>query len=114
VKLPASVGDALELGRARGLTRFPVWDTHDRRERIVGLISLNNLLFRPDLDPGKTVTEHIRPALYLDEDLRLEVGLRRMQRAGERLAIVLGRDRRETGIISLQDILKAMFGEVSL
>ena len=40
--------------------------------------------------------------------------MRRMQRAGHRLAIVLGRDRTETGIISLQDILKAIFGEVSL
>ena len=53
-------------------------------------------------------------ALFLDEDLRLEVALQRMQRAGQRLAIVLGRDRRETGILSLQDVLKVIFGEVSL
>jgi CBS domain containing-hemolysin-like protein len=52
--------------------------------------------------------------LYLDEDLRLEVALRRMQRSGQRLAVVLGRDQREIGIVSLQDILKLIFGEVSL
>ena len=56
----------------------------------------------------------MKPALYLEEDLRLEVALRRMQRSGQRLVIVLGRDRREIGIISLQDVLKIIFGDVSL
>jgi CBS domain containing-hemolysin-like protein len=40
--------------------------------------------------------------------------LRRLQRSGERLAIVLGRERREIGILSLQDVLNVIFGEVSL
>jgi CBS domain containing-hemolysin-like protein len=52
--------------------------------------------------------------LFLDEDLRLEIALRRMQRGGQHLAIVLGRDRRELGFLSLQDVLKVIFGEVSL
>jgi CBS domain containing-hemolysin-like protein len=46
--------------------------------------------------------------------MRMEVALRRMQRSGQRLAIVLGRDRREIGILSLEDVLKVMFGEVRL
>ena len=54
------------------------------------------------------------PALFVDEGMRLEIALRLMQRAGHRLAIVLGRDRVETGIVSLEDILKVMFGEVKL
>ena len=35
-------------------------------------------------------------------------------RAGQRLAIVLSRDGHEVGIVSLQDVLKAIFGEVRL
>ena len=58
--------------------------------------------------------EHVKSALYLEEDLRLETALRRMQRGGQRLAIVLARDRREIGILSLQDVLRVIFGEVSL
>ena len=75
---------------------------------------MNTLLFQPTLDTAKPVGEFLKPALYLDEDLRLEVALRRLQRSGQRLAIVLGRDRREIGILSLQDVLKVVFGEVSL
>jgi CBS domain containing-hemolysin-like protein len=37
-----------------------------------------------------------------------------MQRAGQRLAIVLTPDRREAGVVALEDILKLMFGEVKL
>jgi CBS domain containing-hemolysin-like protein len=110
----APVSEVLALGRARRFTRFPVWETRDGQRRIVGLVTLNTLLFLPDLDTNKPVAEFVKPALYLDEDLRVEVALRRMQRSGQRLAVVLGRDRKELGIVSLQDILKVIFGEVSL
>jgi CBS domain containing-hemolysin-like protein len=46
--------------------------------------------------------------------LRLEVALQRLQRSGNRLAIVLGPDKSERGIVSLQDLLRFIFGEVSL
>jgi CBS domain containing-hemolysin-like protein len=114
VTLRTPMGEVLTLCRERHLTRLPVWESPAEPGRIAGLVSLKEQLYRPDLDPGKTVAEFVKPALYLDEALRLEVALRRMQRSGQRLAIVLGRDKRELGIVSLQDILKVIFGEVSL
>jgi putative hemolysin len=96
------------------LTRLPVWETRDGQQRVIGLIHLDSLLYQPTLDTARLAGEYTKPALYLDEDLRLEVALRRMQRGGQRLAIVLGRDRRELGFLSLQDVLKVIFGEVSL
>jgi CBS domain containing-hemolysin-like protein len=109
---PVSV--ALALCRERRLTRLPVWESRDGGQRIIGLLALNTLLYQPALDMGKPVGDYVKPALFLDEDLRLEVALRRLQRSGQRLAIVLSRERRELGILSLQDVLKVIFGEVSL
>jgi CBS domain containing-hemolysin-like protein len=60
------------------------------------------------------VSMHMTPALFMEEDVRLEIALRRMQRAGQRLAIVLARDGSEVGIVTLEGILKLMFGEVKL
>jgi CBS domain containing-hemolysin-like protein len=108
------VNQVLALCRDRKLTRLPVWETRDSAQRIIGLVSLNPLLYGPDLDPNQPISDYVKPALFLEEDLRLEVALRRMQRSGQRLGIVLARDRREIGIISLQDLLKFIFGEVSL
>jgi len=110
----APVNEALALARDRGLMRLPVWQTRDGQKRIVGLVVIRPLLYEPALDINKPVGDFIRPALYLEENLRLEVALRRMQRGGQRLAVVLGRDGKETGVISLEDILKFIFGEVKL
>jgi CBS domain containing-hemolysin-like protein len=108
------VRDVLALGREHQRTRLPVLETRAGHSRVVGLVNLSLLLYQPDLDPNRPVAAYVKPALYLEEDLRLETALRRMQRSGQRLAFVLGRDGRELGILSLQDVLKAIFGEVSL
>jgi CBS domain containing-hemolysin-like protein len=108
------ISEALAMCREHKVTRLPVWEQRDGEKRIIGLLICNSLLYQPDLDPAKSVRDYVKPALYLEEDLRLEVAMRRMQRSGQRLAVVLGRDRREIGIISLQDVLKLIFGEVSL
>jgi CBS domain containing-hemolysin-like protein len=111
-QMPTS--DLLKLARERGLTRLPVWETRDGQQRIAGLVTMNTLLFKSTPDATKPVADHVKPALYLDEDQRLEVAMRRMQRSGQRLAVVVGRDQREVGIVSLEDILKVIFGEVKL
>ena len=109
-----TVAEVLRICREHKLTRLPVWDTRDGQKRVIGLVHLNSLLFQPTLDLARTAADYTKPALYLEEDLRLEVALRRMQRGGQRLAIVLARDRKEIGLLSLQDVLKVIFGEVSL
>jgi len=114
VETQTPIGTALALARERKFSRLPVWETREGRRRIAGLLALDALLFRGDLDVEKPVSVHVAPALFVDENMRLEIALRLMQRAGHRLAIVLGRDRNEIGIVSLEDILKVMFGEVKL
>jgi putative hemolysin len=108
------VSRVLEECRKHHFARVPVWELRDGRRRIGGVASLNAMLFDPALDTAKPLAQFIRPAIYLDEDLRLEEALRRMQRSGQRMGIVLSRDRREIGIVTLEDIFKAVFGEVSL
>jgi CBS domain containing-hemolysin-like protein len=108
------LGEALRLARERKFSRLPVWETRDGRRRIAGLLMLGPLLFRDNLDLQKPAAAHMTPALFLDEDTRLEIALRRMQRTGERLAFVLARDGHESGMVALEDILKVMFGEVKL
>jgi CBS domain containing-hemolysin-like protein len=108
------VADALVLCRERGLSRLPVWRVDGKTQRIAGLFNLKSLLYRTDLVPQKKVGEYVKPATFVDADMRLQEAMRHLQRAGQRLAIVLARDGREIGIVSLQDVLKAIFGEVRL
>lgn len=106
--------EIIDLCRQHHLTRLPVWKSEGASRRIVGIVSLKNLIYSHEFDPSQPVSTYLQPALYLREDLRLEEALRRMQRSGQRLAIVLALNQTESGIVSLQDILKAVFGEVTL
>ncbi|PYJ92884.1 MAG: hypothetical protein DME23_26835, partial [Verrucomicrobia bacterium] len=106
--------EVLRLCRERNLTRLPVWQEEDGRRRVAGVVSLKTLLYQSDLDVTRTAGGYVKPALYVSDEMRVEEALRRMQRSGQRLAIVLGRDQREVGIVSLHDILKFIFGAVSL
>jgi putative hemolysin len=114
VNLQAPIREVLALCRERHLTRLPVWEMRDNQKHVVGLVHLNSLLYSPELSGEETVAKLVKPAAYLEEDLRLELALHRLQRSGQRLAVVLARDGHEIGILSLQDILQVIFGEVNL
>jgi putative hemolysin len=114
LEMQMPVGEALKLAREKKISRMPVLEKHENRPRIAGLLMVGPLLFRDDLDLQTPVATHMTPALFLGEDTRLEIALRRMQRAGERLAVILARDGKEIGIVTLEDILKTMFGEMKL
>jgi CBS domain containing-hemolysin-like protein len=101
--------------RAHGFNRLPVRrEDEGGRWRIAGVLDLRSLLYQPHLDENRCAGEFVQTALYLDDQTRFEVALRRMQRTGQRLALVLAPDGREVGIVALQDILRAIFGEVKL
>lgn len=108
-----SIREVLLVFRERKLTRLPVWDLRNGRRRIVGLIDLDRIIYRSNAHPDRQVGEFLQPAIYLDETMRVEDALRRMRRAGQMLAIVMREDR-EVGIVSMQDILSKVFGEVKL
>jgi putative hemolysin len=114
VEMDTPLGEALKLAREKNLSRMPVWEMRDGRRRIAGLLQVNMLLFDSALDLKHPASLHLTPALFLEEEVRLETALRRMQRAGQRLAIVLTRNGDEAGAVTLEDILKLMFGEVKL
>jgi CBS domain containing-hemolysin-like protein len=103
------VAEALARARAVGFASVPVWRKEEKRQRIAGLIDLSALLYSDTVNMAGRVGDYLQPALYLDESTRLEVALRQMQRTGQRLAIVLGRDGSEVGTVTLHDILNVIF-----
>ncbi len=108
------VRDLLEICRGQPVGRLPVWDGDGPARRTIGIVSLSALLFTEEVDPATPVVRYAKPPTHFREDLRLEEALRRMQRTRQRMAVVIGLDGRELGIVNLRDILKSIFGEVTL
>jgi CBS domain containing-hemolysin-like protein len=114
VEKNTTLGSAMALAREKKFSRLPVWETRDGRRRVAGLLLLGSLLYRDNSDLTKPVSAYMTPALFVNENMRLEIALRLMQRAGHRLAIVLARNGNEIGVLSLEDILRVLFGDVKL
>lgn len=114
VEISTPLSEVLSLAKDRGITRLPVWGVREGARRIVGVVNVDAVLFHGEPAPGSAAADFVKPAVYLGERMRLEEAVRRFQRSGQRLAVVLARDGRELGILTLQDILQLIFGDLSL
>jgi putative hemolysin len=88
-----------------------VWDEGTRK--VVGFIVIDDLLFESKKNSGE-IREFVKPAMFLSQEMKLEAGLRRMQRGGKRMAVVMGLHNKEWGIVKVDDILRQIFGKVTL
>ena len=107
------VARIIELYKERGFSRMPVWRRNDG-ERIIGIVDLNSIIFEEGVDEQKTASDYVSVCPRFVAGTRLEIALRELQRTNQRLGIVLDRQGAESGIVSLQDIMKVIFGEVAL
>ncbi len=114
VEEKAPMREVLTLAREKSVSRLPVWETRDGRRRIGGLIEIGPLLYREALDLDKPVAAYMTPAVFVNESVRLEIALKLLQRTGQRMGIVLSRERNEVALVTFKDIFRVMFGEVKL
>lgn len=103
---------ARELCSERKLSRIPVEDEDGRK--VAGVLSLKTLIFSPHAGEDARVEDFMTPALLLSPDVRLEVALKKFQQTGHRMAVVVDDRKYPVGIVSLRDVLKVIFGEVTL
>jgi CBS domain containing-hemolysin-like protein len=108
------LGEALARFRDTPSNIIPVWHADPRQRRVTGFLEAKRVLYESGLQQGESITRHLSPVMYIDEDTRVHDALRRMQRGGQRMAVVLSRERREIGLITIEEILKVIFGEVRL
>ena len=110
------VAEFLKLARERNIERLPVWDTSPRQPRVQGVLTLHRVLCQPAAvaeSPPVTCGTLLAPAVFLDENLHLDKALRRLQRGGSQIGIVLGPGGREQGTVTLDHLLKTLFGEAA-
>ena len=104
---------SVELLRAlvnrHGKTRIPV---HARRiDRVIGLVNIFDVLYDPS--PKEEIAPYIRPALLVPETKRIDRLLFEMQRDGQTLAVVISEFGSCVGIVTIEDIVEEIVGEIS-
>jgi len=103
-----TIAGAIEAVRRDGYTRIPVF--HERIFDIVGVVHAFDLLEAPDLERG--VREVMRPVSYFPEATPLDEILFALQRTHETLAVVVDEYGGASGIITIEDLLEEVVGEI--
>jgi CBS domain containing-hemolysin-like protein len=110
VMLPdtATVADVVALIRQRGFSRIPI--SGQRETNVVGVVTAMDLLRRGA--QARVVTEIMRPPTFVPETKRIDDLLREMQKGRTQLAIVVDEYGGATGLVTLEDIVEQIVGEI--
>ncbi len=104
----ATIAKALEVCRQSGFSRLPVYS--GTLEKITGVVYAKELLTATD--PALPVTTITRPPYFVPEVKRLTLLLDELRRKNSHIAIVIDEFGQTAGIVTLEDILEAIFGEI--
>jgi CBS domain containing-hemolysin-like protein len=108
----ASVAEVLRRARKTGLSRFPTTG-EGGADDITGVVELRQILRVPrDLRADTTVGEIAGEPLFVPEAMELDTLLHQLRAAGGNLAVVIDEYGGTAGIVTLEDLVEELVGEV--
>jgi CBS domain containing-hemolysin-like protein len=109
--LDRSTADNLALAREHRHTRYPVHDA--AKDDFVGVINIKALALEGDMETRTIDVGAVKKDLLrVPEARRIDVVLKQMRRRHVHMAAVVNRWGRPAGILTMEDIIEEIFGEI--
>ncbi|NVL90749.1 MAG: HlyC/CorC family transporter [Desulfobacterales bacterium] len=105
----ARTEELIAFARERGHTRIPVY--RERVDQIVGLINVFDVLY--DKQRKTFIRPYMRPSRLVPDTKQIDELFLEMQRARESLAVAVNEFGACIGVVTLEDIIEEIFGELS-
>ena len=111
VEAEAELHEVLDELLASGYSRFPVYETN--LDQIVGIVHVRDmlLLYRRQGEHAK-VREAVAPPVYVPENSRASILLATFRKSRRHMAIVVGELGGIEGVVTLEDVLEEIVGEI--
>ncbi|MBI1799596.1 MAG: HlyC/CorC family transporter [Candidatus Eisenbacteria bacterium] len=110
LSLAASEDEVLETARDTAHTRMPVWEGEP--DNVVGIVNTKDLFHLFSLRGLVILMDAMYPPLFVDPDASVARVLLRLRREKKAMAVVRERGGRFLGIVTLEDILEEIVGEI--
>ena len=91
-------------------SRLPVFE--DSRDNILGILSVNRFLKAYADDPDVDIKELLMPAAYVYKTMKLPAVLETLKENQQHLAIVTDEYGGTLGVVSMEDVLEQLVGEI--
>lgn len=105
----ASIPEILELAKAEGYTRYPVY--RQNLDDIIGVLIIYDIL-KKDCTPDMTAGQIIHEPYFAPENMDLDVLLKEMQLKSRSMAIIVDAYGGTAGLVTIEDILEEIVGDI--
>lgn len=113
VKENTSLEDAIKLMNREGLSRIPVYKSNINN--IIGFIYAKDFLvedLKKKLNKNINLLDSIHPPYLVSENKRVTNLLKEFQRKKVHIAVALNKDKKISGVVTIEDLLEEIFGEI--
>jgi CBS domain containing-hemolysin-like protein len=105
--------EAIDIAIHSSFTKFPVYDDH--LDNIIGVVHIKDLL-RAEQDPERQdclARSLVREALFIPETVPVKAVLQQFRKQRQHIAIVMDEFSGTAGLVTLEDLMEEIVGEVS-
>ena len=110
LSLRATEEEILETARETAHTRMPVWEND--RDDIVGIVNTKDLFHVFSMKGLVILMDALYPAVVVSPDLAVSKCMNLFRREKRQMAVVRGSEGEFVGIVTLEDILEEIVGEI--
>lgn len=106
-----TVGNLKRLVSLTGFSRVPVY--RENKNKIAGIVNIYDILFSTnDIDDNALVEDFLREPVYVKREDGLDIALARLRHKEQPMGIVTERENSVVGIITIEDMLEEIVGEM--
>ncbi len=110
IEVNSSLDKAIEYSLEEGYSRFPVYE--DNIDKILGFVHTKDLLLLFREKGSRQIRDILRPVLFVSSNKKVIQLLRQFQKEHTQLAIVVNEFGGTVGIVTLEDIIEELVGEI--
>lgn len=106
-----TIKEVLAIFQEHQFSRLPVW--RDSKDNVIGMIHLKDIFAALVSSPDRPIKELVRPILFVPESVKVNQLLREFKQQHVHIALVLNEHGIVAGLITLEDVLEEIVGEIN-